>query len=113
VGPFPDIGSARWQVSLDGGTEPRWAGNGHELFYVSDKDEIIAAEYTTTGTFAVKSRKTLFTATGMQRGAGFHLFEPATGDPRFLMLRVESAPGTPVIVENWFRELKAKLSSTK
>jgi Tol biopolymer transport system component/predicted Ser/Thr protein kinase len=29
-----DPGS-RWQVSAGGGTDPRWRGNGHELFYVS------------------------------------------------------------------------------
>jgi WD40 repeat protein len=29
-----DPGS-RWQVSAGGGTDPRWRGDGHELFYVS------------------------------------------------------------------------------
>ena len=34
VEPFPANGS-RWQVSAQGGTEPHWAQNGKELFYIS------------------------------------------------------------------------------
>jgi Tol biopolymer transport system component len=29
---FPGPGG-RWQVSTEGGTEPRWSGNGSEIFY--------------------------------------------------------------------------------
>jgi len=32
VQPFPDRGG-KWQVSSDGGSKPRWARNGKELFY--------------------------------------------------------------------------------
>ena len=34
VQPFPATGG-KWQVSTDGGTEPVWNRNGHELFYRS------------------------------------------------------------------------------
>ncbi len=34
VQPFPPTG-ARWQVSTNGGTRPRWRGDGKELFYFS------------------------------------------------------------------------------
>jgi serine/threonine-protein kinase len=33
VRPFPDVESARWQVSTGGGVEPRWSPDGHELLY--------------------------------------------------------------------------------
>jgi serine/threonine-protein kinase len=34
VRPFP-TGEGRWQVSIDGGIEPRWSKNGHEIIYHS------------------------------------------------------------------------------
>jgi Tol biopolymer transport system component len=30
-----DGGSSTWQISVNGGSDPRWRGDGHELFYVS------------------------------------------------------------------------------
>jgi protein kinase-like protein/WD40 repeat protein len=35
VRPFPDVDSGHWQLTTDGGTQPLWAPNGQELFYVS------------------------------------------------------------------------------
>jgi serine/threonine-protein kinase len=32
VRPFP-TGAGRWQISIDGGTEPRWSRNGREIVY--------------------------------------------------------------------------------
>jgi len=33
VRPFPNIDQGRWQVSVEGGAEPRWARDGHELYF--------------------------------------------------------------------------------
>ena len=35
VRPFPEVNSGRWQVSTKGGTQPLWARNGQEIFYVA------------------------------------------------------------------------------
>ena len=35
VRPFPDVNRGRWQVSTGGGTQPLWARNGQELFYLA------------------------------------------------------------------------------
>jgi Tol biopolymer transport system component/predicted Ser/Thr protein kinase len=37
-------GSGRWQVSIAGGTGPRWRGDGKEMFYISPDNTIMAAE---------------------------------------------------------------------
>ena len=34
IQPFPPSG-AKWQISTAGGTEPRWRGDGKELFFIS------------------------------------------------------------------------------
>ena len=36
VRPFPDADSERHPISTNGGTSPRWAPDGSELFYVND-----------------------------------------------------------------------------
>ncbi len=58
VRPYPDPGG-RWQVSLDGGTEPRWSPTGREIFYRSG-DRMMAAAVKTQGGFEVGSRTQLF-----------------------------------------------------
>ncbi|MFN8652182.1 MAG: LpqB family beta-propeller domain-containing protein [Gemmatimonadales bacterium] len=41
VRPFPATGSARWQVSNDGGGLPQWSHSGRELFYESPSGELM------------------------------------------------------------------------
>lgn len=40
-------GGRRWRVSMDGGSEPAWRGDGHELFFVSG-DRITAVDVATS-----------------------------------------------------------------
>jgi Tol biopolymer transport system component len=35
----------RWQVSADGGTDPRWRGDGLELFFISSTGWLMAVEF--------------------------------------------------------------------
>jgi len=39
---FPDTGG-RWQVSVDGGFEPRWRADGRELFFIGPDRRLMAA----------------------------------------------------------------------
>jgi serine/threonine-protein kinase len=58
VRPFPD-GSGRWQVSVAGGTEPRWRRDGAELFY-RHADSLFAVAVQTGPAFSVGRRTLLF-----------------------------------------------------
>jgi serine/threonine-protein kinase len=109
VSPFPNIASARWQVSSAGGYEARWSNDGRELFYVNIKNELVAAKVNTTGGFAVVSSQTLFDVSGYVRDGGFHVYEQEPGGNRFLMLKKVVFPGELVLVDNWFAELRDKL----
>jgi Tol biopolymer transport system component len=40
VSPFPS-GNSKWQISRGGGEEPRWSGNGKELFYLSGEGKMM------------------------------------------------------------------------
>jgi serine/threonine-protein kinase len=111
VSPFPDMASARWQVSLAGGSEARWSNDGRELFFVNQKDELMAAKVVTTPTFSVTSTERLFDVSGHVRDGGFHVYEQEPNGNRFFMLRQEVFPGDLVLVDNWFSELRDKLKS--
>ena len=41
VATFPDMAN-RWQVSRNGGQQPRWRGDGKELFYVAPEGDLMA-----------------------------------------------------------------------
>jgi dipeptidyl aminopeptidase/acylaminoacyl peptidase len=38
--------ATRWQVSAGGGSDPRWRGDGHELFYVSSDSWLTSVAFT-------------------------------------------------------------------
>ena len=105
VRPFPGPGG-RWQVSLDGGTEPLWAVNGRELFYRNGTKMMVAA-ITLHPTFTVGARRALFD--------GNYLSEPVyrsydvTRDGRgFVMVRSPKPPADLIVVLNWFDQLRGQ-----
>jgi len=108
VRPFPNTAEARWQVSVAGGSEPRWAHSGQELFYRNGAGDLIAAEVRATPTFAVLSQQSLFPAATFATNSAHHGYEVSPDDQRFLMARLErSEEGSDLsLVQNWFEELK-------
>lgn len=56
---FPG-GSGKWQVSRGGGTEPRWRGDGKEIFYIGPSGMMTAVQVSTLGTFASGTPAPLF-----------------------------------------------------
>ena len=58
VQPYPGPGG-KWQISMDGGTEPVWARNGRELFYRSG-NKMMAVETTTQPSFSAGKPRMLF-----------------------------------------------------
>jgi hypothetical protein len=105
VSPFPDIGSARWQVSREGGAEPRWSHDGRELFFTSPSYDLMVASVSLTPSFSVTQVNRMFRMTDYFRDGGFHAYEPLPGDQRFLMMKLETPPGRLVNVTNWVSEI--------
>jgi eukaryotic-like serine/threonine-protein kinase len=56
---FP-AGTGKWQVSRGGGTEPRWRGDGKEIFYISPAGVITSVPVSTVGTFSTGNPTPLF-----------------------------------------------------
>ena len=42
-----DPGAGKWQISASGGSEPRWAHSGREIFFRGGRGEMLAAAVTT------------------------------------------------------------------
>ncbi|HUO52112.1 MAG TPA: LpqB family beta-propeller domain-containing protein, partial [Gemmatimonadaceae bacterium] len=110
VRPFPNVGSARWQVSTAGGVDPMWAHNGRELFFRDGKDQLVAASYRESPEFSVTQQKVLFPLTAYPRSGALPGYDPAPDDRSFYMLRETSAtePSELIVTEHWFGELKAR-----
>jgi serine/threonine-protein kinase len=113
VRPFPDAGSARWQVSLDGGSEPVWAHSNREIFYRNGDRDMVAARVATGAPFAVTGQVVLFPGADYLSGARHAMYDVSRDDQRFVMLRVAGtgATGTLILVQNFFEELKQRVGS--
>ncbi len=106
VRPFPGPGG-RWQVSSGGGSEPRWAHSGRELFYRSGND-LVAVEVRTSPSFVVGSRKRLFAVGAYQPNPNHAGYDVFPGDRTFAFIRSVGESQQMVLVLNLFDELRAR-----
>jgi Tol biopolymer transport system component len=104
---FPDA-TRRYQVSTQGGTLPRWRGDGRELFYFSEPQSSMMAVNV--------DEKIEELSLGPPR-ALFHLankaelyspFDVTADGRRFLIAETNSPAGPLTLVMNWDSELKKK-----
>jgi Tol biopolymer transport system component len=59
VQPFPPTG-AKWLVSLGGGEQPRWRGDGRELFYLAPDRKLMSVRIPIPGAFDAEAPQPLF-----------------------------------------------------
>ena len=72
IAPYPGTGG-KLQVSRGGGKEPRWRGDGKEIFYLDPQGNIVAVSVNGEGTLATGAPTKLF-----QAHAAHRLFPTAT-----------------------------------
>jgi eukaryotic-like serine/threonine-protein kinase len=110
VRPFPETSSAKWQVSTAGGSQPVWSKSGRQLYYLSGKNELVAADIRPGATFAVGEQRPLFSYGPFLRLGPIPSYVVSGDDRRFLMLREgESAQESELIVAvHWLDGLKGK-----
>src|ERR1700756_27955 len=105
---FPDA-QGKWQVSSGGGEQPRWRGDGKELFYLSSERKIMAAPVTTGTNFDVGTPVALFQATPRPPILVYDLFvyDVSRDGQRFLInTQVKQAEAAPMsVVLNWTAKL--------
>ncbi len=108
--PPPSSGQGgKWQISNNGGTQPRWSRSGHELFYRSG-DQILAASYIVTGdTFVAEKPRVWIAKLG---GTQWDL--APDGKRVAVVTPVESAEAPKqehevVFLQNFFDELRRRV----
>jgi len=60
---FPGA-AGKWQISRGGGSEPRWRGDGNELFFIGQSGMMMATPVDTAGTFSSGTPIPLFQVRG-------------------------------------------------
>jgi eukaryotic-like serine/threonine-protein kinase len=119
VRPFPAVDQGLWPISTGGGSEPRWAPNGRELFFTvrsggwSTPGVLMSVPVQTGSTFIAGKPTPV-----LKIPAGASAAYDVAPDGRFLFhfqgLRPagEEAPRPGiVVVQNWFEELKARVQT--
>jgi Tol biopolymer transport system component len=101
---FPEA-RGKWQVSASGGEQPRWRGDGKELFYLSSDRKMMAAPVTTGANFDSGAPAALFQATPRLPVAVFDVFayDVSRDGQRFLInTQVKQAETQPMsVILNW------------
>jgi eukaryotic-like serine/threonine-protein kinase len=103
---FPAAG-AKWQVSTNGGMNPKWRRDGKELFFLDPADNMMAVDVNTSGSTIQLGRiQTLFHATGVQNQQG--PYSVTADGKKFLInsgdVKEENQP--LILVQNWPALLK-------
>jgi Tol biopolymer transport system component len=105
---FPDA-RGKWQVSTGGGEQPRWRGDGKELFYLSADGKMMAAPVTLGAGFNAGTPVALFQATPRQpvTNADLFVYDVTRDGQRFLInTPVKQADTTPMtVILNWTAKL--------
>ncbi len=104
---FPDGSRGVWQVSTDGGIEPRWSHSGRELFYrgIASLD-LMVVDVQTAPVFRPGTPHTLFHTTAAT-GVGNVRYDLSPDDRRILAVLPATANAPPQLirVENFIRNL--------
>ena len=100
---YPAAGE-KLQISTEGGSCPRWARNGQELFY-RNGDKMMAVPISTEPEFSAGKPKILFEGRFL---SDYGSYDVAPDGERFVMVQEEreSAPRQIHVVLNWHQELK-------
>ncbi|MEY2413768.1 MAG: eukaryotic-like serine/threonine-protein kinase [Acidobacteriaceae bacterium] len=108
---FPEA-SGKWQVSTAGGTQPRWRGDGKELFYLAADGKIMATPLMAGSNFNAGTPVALFESNARELVATSELvsYDVTKDGQRFLInTQMERAEMQPMmVVLNWAEELKKK-----
>ena len=105
-------GEGKWQVSVNGGRNPKWSMQSGELFFV-EENTLMAVKVRTSPTFEASTPQKLFD--GEKIGMRFDTISPTSNmydvsadGQHFVVVRPVGAGGQThlTIVENWFAEFR-------
>ncbi len=102
----PSDTGGKWLISTDGGTDPRWRGDGKELYYRGTGGRLMAVEIATNPTVRAGIPQVLFVVPpegGPAQGSRWDV----TSDGKRFLIPVGESTSTPfTVVQNWRAGLK-------
>jgi Tol biopolymer transport system component len=109
VVPFPSPGG-KYQISIDGGQQPRWRRDGKELFFLSPDRKLMVASVKTGSTFDFSAPTALFGTRAHEplTAEEFFTYDVSVEGQRFLInenAEQKNAPPVDIIL-NWASSLK-------
>jgi eukaryotic-like serine/threonine-protein kinase len=107
VVPFP-TGNGKWQISTNGGFQPKWRRDGRELYYLAPDNSLMAVDITERGsTLEIGNPHALFQTHPPPARPGYY-YDVSPDGKRFLLTNENSqgSPGPATLVLNWTAGLK-------
>jgi len=104
---FPS-GAAKFQVSVAGGTEPRWRRDGRELFFIGGDGQLMAVDVETAPSFRLGVPKPLFQTRSNVLPLPSRRYGVSADGTRFMMnVPLGNQAATPLtVILNWPAALK-------
>jgi serine/threonine protein kinase len=112
---FPDP-KGKWKISEGGGSQPRWRGDGKEIYYISADAKMMAVEVSTTPEFVkIDTRKALFPVPISGGLTGIAVRYDVSADGKKFLVNADipktPSPGPPpsepiTVILNWQALLK-------
>jgi hypothetical protein len=100
---FPSTGQ-RWQISTNGGVQPRWRGDGRELYYLGPDGQVMGVALPDGDPTKARTPKPLF-GLRLDPSPAFDQYTPLPDGQRFIVrrpLRPGGADTAPVhVIVNW------------
>jgi eukaryotic-like serine/threonine-protein kinase len=109
VQPFLPASGGKWQISTTGGYQPRWRGDGKELFFIAADGKVMSVSVETDGGLNVDVPKALF-QTHLDPAALVNERNYAvTNDGQRLLITTSLGSSAPIsVVLNWQSALGAR-----
>jgi serine/threonine-protein kinase len=110
---FPNTTSTQ-VVSRDGGTEPRWAHSGRELFFKGPR-QMMAVDVTLGSTFAAGTPRGLFDLAGYRAARNRQQYDVTPDGRHFVMIRepADDEGRNVIYAEHWLAELQARMKARR
>ena len=98
----------KWLISNGGGIQPRWRGDGRQLYYIASDGKLMAVEVTTEPIFRAGVPKLLFQAPPLIPSTSLSQWDVTPDGKRFLfpIPTGQSASASFTVVLNWQAGLK-------
>ncbi|HET9951320.1 MAG TPA: protein kinase [Candidatus Eisenbacteria bacterium] len=103
-------GSGKWQVSTDGGRDPRWSRDGKEIFFLASNNRLMAVDVTTDPTITLGTPHVLFRSVSWDPDRYGGNYDVSADRQHFYIRRangMSELPATTVVV-NWMERFKKR-----